>query len=177
MRPNQLWVADLTYVATWRGFVYVAFVIDVFSRRIVGWRAATWMRTDLVLDALEQAIWTRAVTASGDLSGLVHTATRGRSTDLDRLHGAARRGRHRRVGRPVGDAYDNALAETKIGLFKTEVIRPRGPWRDLDDVEVATLDWVDWFNTERLHGASDDLTPTEDEQLHYRHHASLAEAG
>ena len=144
-RPHQLWVADFTYVATWRGMVYVAFVIDVFSRRIVGWRASASMRTDLALDALEQALYDRETDA-----GLVHHSDRGPSicrsgTPNDWQRPASRH----RVG-SRGDAYDNALAESVIGLFKTEVIHHGGPWRRLDDVEYATLEWVAWFNTCRL---------------------------
>ena len=146
-RPNQLWVSDFTYVATWRGFVYGAFVIDVFARRIVGWRVSTSLRTDFVLDALEQAIYDRRGDGAGDL---VHHSDRG-TQDLsmrytERLADA---GIALSVG-SRGDAYDTALAETIIGLFKTEVIRRRGPWRHIDAVEFATLAWVDWFNTRRL---------------------------
>jgi putative transposase len=144
-RPNQLWVADLTYVATWRGFVYVAFVIDAFARRVVGWRVSGSLRSDIALDALEQALYARGY---GD--GLVHHSDRGvqylsiRYTE--RLEEA---GVEPSVG-SVGDAYDTALAETVIGLYKTEVINRRGPWRSLEAVEFATLEWVDWFNNRRL---------------------------
>ena len=144
-RPNQLWVADLTYVATWAGFVYVAFITDVFSRRIVGWRVSSSLRSDLALDALEQALHARP-----DLDQLVHHSDRGvqyvsiRYTD--RLADA---GIEPSVG-SVGDSYDNALAETIFGLYKTEVIRRRGPWRNPEEVEYATLEWVDWFNHRRL---------------------------
>ena len=141
-RPHALWVADLTYVATWRGFVYVAFVIDVFARRIVGWRASSALRTDLALDALEQAIWSRAET-----NGLVHHSDRGgQYVSIRYTERLAEAGMEPSVG-SVGDSYDNALAESVIGLFKTEVIRRRGPWRGLEDVEFATLDWVSWYNT------------------------------
>lgn len=144
-RPNQLWVADFTYVATWRGFVYVAFVIDVFSRRIVGWRASATMRTDLALDALEQAIYDRRPDAS-----LVHHSDRGvQYLAIRYTERLAEAGIEASVG-SRGDSYDNALAESVIGLFKTEVIRQQGPWRGLEHVEYATLDWVHWFNTERL---------------------------
>src|SRR6266851_1183375 len=142
-RPNALWVADLTYVATWRGFVYVAFVVDVFARRIVGWRASASLRTDLALDALEQAIYDRCDTDTGDL---VHHSDRGTQyLSIRYTERLADAGIELSVG-SRGDAYDNALAETVIGLFKTEVIRRRGPWRSLDAVEFATLEWVDWFN-------------------------------
>ena len=144
-RPNQLWVADFTYVATWSGFVYVAFVIDVFSRRIVGWRASSTMRTDLALDALEQAIYARQPDAA-----LVHHSDRGvQYLAIRYTERLAEAGIEASVG-SRGDSYDNALAESVIGLFKTEVIRPQGPWRGLEHVEYATLDWVHWFNTERL---------------------------
>ncbi len=144
-RPNQLWVADFTYVATWRGMVYVAFVIDVFSRRIVGWRASASMRTDLALDALEQAVYDR------ELDGrLVHHSDRGSQyLSIRYTERLADAGIEASVG-SRGDAYDNALAESVIGLFKTEVIYQAGPWRGLEDVEFATLEWVAWFNTCRL---------------------------
>jgi transposase InsO family protein len=145
-RPNQLWVADFTYVATWRGFVYVAFVIDVFSRRIVGWRVSASLATDFVLDALEQALYDRGRA----LAGLVHHSDRGSQylsvRYTDRLIEA---GIDASVG-SRGDSYDNALAESVIGLFKTELIQRQGPWRQTEAVEFATLAWVDWFNTRRL---------------------------
>jgi putative transposase len=176
-RPNQLWVADFTYCPTWTGMVYVAFVFDVFSRRILGWRVTTRMTTPLVLDCLEQAIWTRGKQGVDDLSGLVHHTDAGSQyTSIaftDRLINA---GIDASVG-SVGDAYDNALAESQIGLFKSELIHPHGPWRDRDHLEAAVLDWVDWFNTERPHKSIDDLTPVTVEELHYRHRARLAEAG
>ena len=167
-RPNQLWVADFTYVATWRGFVYVAFVIDVFARRIVGWRVSASLRTDFVLDALEQAIAHRC----GDgLRDLVHHSDRGTQyvsmRYTDRLTDA---GIELSVG-SCGDAYDNALAESIIGLFKTEVIQRTGPWRHLEAVEVATLTWVDWFNTRRLLEPIGYVPPAEYE-AHY--HAQVA---
>jgi putative transposase len=163
-RPNQLWVSDFTYVATWSGFVYVAFVIDVFARRIVGWRVSASMRTDFVLDALEQAIYARRGDA---LTGLVHHSDRGTQylsmRYTDRLADA---GIAPSVG-SHGDAYDNALAESVIGLFKTEVIRRKGPWRSLEAVEFATLAWVDWFNTRRLLGPIGDIPPAEFEAQYY----------
>jgi putative transposase len=168
-RPNQLWVADLTYVATWLGFVYVAFIIDAFSRMIVGWRVSSSLRTDLALDALEQALHARP---HGD--GLVHHSDRGvqylsiRYTD--RL---AEAGISCSVG-SVGDAYDNALAETINGLYKTEVIRRRGPWRNIDTVEYATLEWVDWFNKRRLLEPIGYLPPAEYEMRYYRSHETPA---
>jgi putative transposase len=172
--PDRLWVADLTYVATWSGFVYVAFVMDVYSRRIVGWQASTSLRTDLALDALEQGLWTRA-RDERDVTGLVHHSDRGvqylaiRYTE--RLDAA---GALRSVG-SKGDSYDNAAAESLIGLYKTELIRRRGPWRGLDDVELATLEYVDWFNHRRLHGACGDIPPVEYEDNYYRSIAGLTE--
>ncbi len=145
--PNQLWVADFTYVATWAGFVYVAFVIDAFARRIVGWRVSASMRTDFVLDALEQAVYDRA---GAGLDGLVHHSDRGTQyLSMRYTHRLLDAGIAPSVG-STGDAYDNALAETVIGLFKTEVIQRRGPWRSLEMVEFAVLTWVHWFNTGRL---------------------------
>lgn len=169
-RPDALWVADFTYVATWSGTVYVAFILDVFSRRILGWRAATNMRTELVLDALEMAIWARGRQGVDDLSGLIHHTDAGSVyTSIAFTERLAQAGAAPSVG-TVGDAFDNALAESQIGLFKTEVIRRRGPWKGLDDVELATLEWVDWHNHRRLHSACDDLTPAEFEQIYYRQH-------
>jgi transposase InsO family protein len=163
-RPNQLWVSDFTYVATWRGFVYVAFVIDVFARRIVGWRVSASLRTDFVLDALEQAIYERRGDA---MDGLVHHSDRGTQylsmRYTDRLADA---GIAPSVG-SRGDSYDNALAESVIGLFKTEVIRRCGPWRHLEAVEFATLEWVDWFNTRRLLEPIGYVPPAEYEARYY----------
>ena len=168
-RPNQLWVADLTYVATWAGFVYVAFITDVFSRKIVGWRVSNSLRSDLALDALEQALHARP-----DIDNLVHHSDRGvqylsiRYTE--RLAGA---GIEPSVG-SVGDSYDNALAETIIGLFKTEVIRRNGPWRNIEEVEFATLEWVDWFNNRRLLKPIGDVPPAEFEAMYYERQQSPA---
>ena len=171
-KPNQLWVADFTYVATWLGFVYVAFIIDVFSRAIVGWRVARSMRTDLVLDALEQALHARPLT--GDL---VHHSDHGSQyVSIRYTERLAEAGIERSVG-TIGDAYDNALAETIIGLFKTEVIECRGPWRSFDPVEYATLQWVDWFNRRRLLEPLGYLPPFEFEQMYYRHEHPVAVAG
>jgi len=162
-RPNQLWVADLTYVATWLGFVYVAFVIDVFARMIVGWRASNSLRTDLALDALEQALWAR-----GDINGLVHHSDRGSQyLSIHYTERLAEAGAEPSVG-SVGDSYENAMAETVIGLYKTEVIRRRGPWRNLDAVEFATLEWVDWFNNRRLLEPIGNIPPVELEQEYYQ---------
>jgi transposase InsO family protein len=162
-RPNQLWVADFTYVATWRGFVYVAFVIDVFSRRIVGWRAHPTMRSDLVLDALEQALAER-----GTEAGLIHHSDRGRQyLSMHYTERLADAGIAPSVG-SRGDAYDNALVESVIGLYKTEVIHRGGPWRGFDDVEYATLEWVAWFNTQRLLEPLGYLPPVEYEEQYHR---------
>jgi transposase InsO family protein len=163
-RPNQLWVADFTYVATWRGFVYVAFVIDVFARRIVGWRVSASLATDFVLDALEQAIYDRR---GAGVEALVHHSDRGTQylsmRYTDRLADA---GIEPSVG-SRGDSYDNALAESIIGLFKAEVIQRKGPWRHLEAVEFATLTWVDWFNTRRLLGPIGYVPPAECEAQYY----------
>lgn len=162
-RPNQLWVADFTYVATWRGFVYVAFVIDVYSRMIVGWRVSTSMKADLVLDALEQAVHARS-----DTQGLVHHSDRGSQYLCIRYsERLAECGIQASVG-TTGDSYDNALAESIIGLFKAEVIWPKGPWRNLESVEYAALEWVDWFNNRRLLEPIGDIPPAELEQAYYR---------
>ncbi len=170
-RPNQLWVADLTYVATWAGFVYVAFVIDVFSRSIVGWRVSSSLRSDLALDALEQALHTRAPDER-----LVHHSDRGvQYLSIRYTERLAEAGIERSVG-TVGDSYDNALAETVIGLYKTEVIRRRGPWRNIDAVEYATLEWVDWFNCRRLLGPLGYVPPSEFEEAHRRSQENPATA-
>jgi putative transposase len=164
--PNRLWVADFTYVATWSGTVYVAFVIDAYSRRILGWRAATSMTTPLVLDALEQAIWTRGRAGVTDLHGLVHHTDAGSQyTSIAFTSRLLDAGVDASVG-TVGDAYDNALAETTIGLFKTELIHRRGPWRTRDQIELATLEYVDWYNHRRPHRAAADLPPAEFENLY-----------
>jgi putative transposase len=144
-RPNQLWVADLTYVATWSGFVYTSFIVDAYSRAIVGWRSSRSLRADLALDALEMAIWARR-----DLGELIHHSDRGgQYLAIRYTERLGEQGAVNSVG-SKGDSFDNALAETIIGLYKTELIRRRGPWKGLDDVEYATLEWVDWFNNRRL---------------------------
>ncbi len=141
--------AHNTYVPTWAGMVYVAFVIDAYSRRILGWRAATTMKTALVLDALEQALWTRRWEGRADLSGLIHHTDAGSQyTSIAFTERLAAAGVSASVG-TVGDAFDNALAESVIGLFKTELIKPCGPWRTARQVEIATLEYVDWFNHRR----------------------------
>jgi transposase InsO family protein len=163
-RPNQLWVSDFTYVATWQGFVYAAFVIDVFARRIVGWRVAASLTTDFVLDALEQAIHARR---DDSLAGLVHHSDRGTQyLSMRYTSRLADAGIAPSVG-SRGDSYDNALAETIIGLFKTEVIRRKGPWKNLETVEFATLAWVDWFNHRRLLEPIGYLPPAEYEARYY----------
>lgn len=167
--PNALWVADFTYVATWRGFVYVAFVTDAFSRRIVGWRASTTMRSDLVLDALEQALYDRDTER-----GLIHHSDQGSQylgiRYTERLVAA---GIDSSVG-SRGDAYDNALAETINGLYKAEVIYHLGPWRGLEDVEFATLEWVSWYNSQRLMAPLGYVPPAEFEEQYHRAQADTA---
>lgn len=159
--PNRLWVADITYVATWSGFVYVAFVVDVFSRYIVGWRVLKSLQTDLVLDALEQALWAR-----GKPRGVTHHSDRGSQyLSIRYSERLAEAGFNASVG-SVGDSYDNALAETINGLYRAEVIHKDGPWRGLDDVERATLTWVDWFNNRRLLRSIGDVPPAEYEMLY-----------
>jgi putative transposase len=165
-RPNALWVSDLTYVATWRGFVYVAFVIDAFARRIVGWRVSSSLRTDLALDALEQALYDRLPTRQDN--ALIHHSDRGvQYLSIRYTERLAEAGIEPSVG-SVGDSYDNALAETIIGLYKTELIRQRGPWRNLEDVEFATLTWVDWFNNRRLFEPIGNVPPAERELAYYQ---------
>jgi transposase InsO family protein len=171
-RPNQLWVADFTYVATWRGFVYVAFVIDVFSRRIVGWRAHTTMRSDLVLDALEQALHDRETDGA-----LIHHSDRGvQYLSMRYSERLADAGIAPSVG-SRGDSYDNALAESVIGLYKAEVIHRDGPWRGFDDVEYATLEWVAWFNSQRLLEPLGYLPPAEYEAQYHRARTAHAAVG
>ena len=162
-RPDVLWVSDFTYVATWQGFVYVAFVIDAFARRIVGWRVSRTAHAGFVLDALEQALHDRRP-AKG---GLTHHSDRGgQYVSIRYAERLLEAGIEPSVG-SVGDSYDNALAETVIGLFKTEVIRRRGPWRNLETVEFATLDWVDWYNNRRLLEPIGNMPPAEAEARYY----------
>jgi transposase InsO family protein len=161
--PNQLWVADLTYVATWAGFVYVAFVIDVFSRMIVGWRVSRSLCGDLALDALEQALWARP-----GIEQLIHHSDRGvQYVSISYTERLAEAGIEPSVG-SVGDSYDNALAETIIGLYKAELIYKEGPWRGIEQVELATLDWVDWFNNRRLFEPIGNIPPVEYEASYYQ---------
>ena len=166
-RPNQLWVADLTYVSTHTGFVYAAFVIDAFSRRIVGWRVSRSLRSDLALDALEQALYARRAPA-----GLVHHSDRGvQYLSIRYTERLAEAGIEPSVG-SVGDAYDNALAETIIGLYKTEVIEQLGPWQSVTAVELETLSWVGWFNNRRLLEPIGNIPPAEFEALYDQQAAS-----
>lgn len=169
-RPNQLWVADLTYVATWSGFVYVAFVIDVFSRMIVGWRVSQSLRSDLALDALEQALHAR-----GETKGLIHHSDRGvQYVSIRYTERLAEAGIEPSVG-SVGDSYDNAMAETINGLYKAEVIWHLGPWRGIDQVEMETLVWVDWWNNRRLLEPIGNIPPVEFEEIYYQKQRSPAE--
>ena len=170
--PDQLWVADFTYCSTWSGVVYVAFVIDVFSRRIIGWKAARTMHAPLVVDALNMASWTRR---GVDLAGLIcHHDAGSQYTSIAHTDAVAALEARASIG-TVGDSYDNAMAESVNALYKTELHRNPaalaangGHWKGLDDLEIATSGWVNWFNTERLHGELDDVTPTEFEAAHYR---------
>lgn len=162
--PNMLWVSDFTYVATWAGFVYVAFVIDVYARYIVGWRVSRTAHASFVLDALEQAIHERRPVHRG---GLVHHSDRGSQyVSIRYSERLAEAGIEPSVG-SVGDSYDNALAETINGLYKAEVIHRRGPWRSFEAVEYATLEWVDWFNNRRLLEPIGNIPPAEAEELYY----------
>jgi putative transposase len=171
--PNTLWVADLTHVPTWSGFCYVAFVTDVFARMIVGWRVSTSLRADLALDALEMGIWSRG---RQDLDGLVHHSDRGvQYLAIRYTERLAEAGAVASVG-SKGDSFDNALAETVNGLYKTELIRRQGPWRTAEQVELATLAWVDWWNNRRLHEACDWMPPAEFEAQYYRQHREACEA-
>jgi putative transposase len=171
-RPNELWVADLTYVATWRGFAYVAFVIDVFARRIVGWRVSSSLRSDLALDALEQALYDRQLDGT---ERLIHHSDRGvQYLSIRYTERLSEAGIEPSVG-STGDSYDNALAESVIGLYKTEEIYRRGPWKGVEDVEFATLEWVAWYNTRRLLEPLGYVSPDEFEQAYYRHHSVSAE--
>lgn len=170
-RPNLLWVSDFTYVSTWQGFVYVAFVIDVFARRIVGWKVSSSARTDFVLDALEQALHARQPTQGG----LIHHSDRGvQYVSIRYTERLAEAGIEPSVG-SVGDSYDNALAESINGLYKAEVIHRRS-WASREAVELATLEWVDWFNHRRLLGPIGNVPPAEAEAAYYRQIRELAMA-
>lgn len=174
--PDRLWVADFTYVSTWSGWCYTAFVIDAYARRILGWSVATSMSSQLTLDALEQAVWTRG-REGRDLTGLIAHHDHGSQylsiAYSERLDAA---GIRPSTG-AVGSSHDNALAESIIGLYKTELIKARRPWKGFDDLEIATAEWVDWFNHRRPFEYCDDLTPVEAEQAHYAHHQTPANAG
>jgi transposase InsO family protein len=167
-RPNQLWVSDFTYVSTWQGWVYIAFVIDVFSRRIVGWRQSSSMHTDFVLDALEQALYDRKPSEN---DGLIHHSDRGSQyLSIRYSERLAEAGIQPSVG-SKGDSYDNALAETINGLYKAEVIHRRGPWKTKQVVELATLEWVSWFNRHRLMGPLGNVPPAEFEANYHQQRA------
>lgn len=162
-RPNQLWVADLTYASTWEGWLYVAFILDVYSRVIAGWQIATHLRTDLVLDALEMAIW-RQDLSCGDL---IHHSDAGcQYTSFRYSERLVEAGIAASIG-SVGDSYDNAMAEALIGSYKAELVKPRGPWRTRSHLELATVEWIDWYNASRLHGEIGDVPPFEYESLWY----------
>ena len=166
--PNQLWVADITYDRTFAGWAYAAFVIDVFSRRVVGWQCSTSLRTDLALDALEMGIWTRE-RAGADLSNLVHHSDRGvQYLAIRYTQRLAEAGAVASVG-SRGDSYDNALAEAFNSLFKAELVRNKGPWKDVDELEIAIAEYIDWFNHRRLHGEIGLIPPAEHEDNYYRH--------
>jgi len=169
LAPNRLWVADFTYVSTWSGWTYVAFVIDAYSRRILGWAASTSMTVDFVLDALEQAIWVRDAEGHGDLTAVVGHSDHGSQYTSFRYGQALSDAGVTPSTGSVGDSYD-ALAETVNGLYKTELIKPRKPWKTIDQVEYATAEWVDWFNHRRLYQHCDDLPPVEFENLYYANH-------
>ena len=171
--PNRLWVADLTYVRTWSGFVYAAFVIDAYSRMILGWQVSGSLRTDLALDALEMALWRRG----DDVGGVVHHSDRGvQYLSIRYTERLAEAGAVTSVG-SKGDAFDNALAETINGLYKAELIRKRGPWKTLEDVEFGTLEWVDWFNNRRLLEPIGNIPPAEFEEMFYGEQTLVEDEG
>jgi len=164
-RPNELWVSDFTYVATWSGFVYAAFIIDVYSRMIVGWRVAATMTTDLVMDALNMAVWTRRACL---INGVIaHSDAGSQYVSIAYTERLAEIGARPSVG-TVADSYDNALAEAVNALYKTELIKRQGPWRNAEHVELATLAYVEWFNHRRLHSEIGDIPPAESEDMYYR---------
>jgi putative transposase len=171
-RPNQLWLADITYVSTWQGWLYVALILDVHSRMIVGWQLANHLRTDLVLDALEMALWRRDLT----YGELIHHSDRGcqylsfRYSDrLAEMHVSASVGSR-------GDSYDNAMAESLNGTFKAELIHLHGPWKTRDATEIAIIEWIDWYNAVRLHSEIGDIPPAEFEADRYHHNPAAAAA-
>ena len=163
-RPNQLWVSDFTYVATWSGFVFTAFIIDVFSRRIVGWRTAASMTTPLVMDALEMAVFSRRLQL---INGVIaHSDAGSQYVSVSYTERLAEIGAQPSIG-SIGDSFDNAMAESVNGLYKTELIRRQGPWRNVEHVELATLAWIEWFNNRRLHSELGDIPPAEFEHNYY----------
>jgi putative transposase len=169
--PDQLWVADITYCRTFSGWVYAAFLIDVFSRRVVGWQLSRSLRTDLALDALEMGIWTRR-RAGRDLGGLIHHSDKGvQYVAVRYTQRLAEAGAVASVG-STGDSYDNALAEAFNSLFKAELARNRGPWKGIDDLEIAVAEYIDWFNHRRLHGEIGLVPPAEHEDVFYRHNTA-----
>jgi len=171
--PDQLWVADITYCRTFGGWVYAAFVVDVYSRRVVGWQLSKSLRTDLALDALEMGLWTRQH-AGQDTSGLIHHSDKGvQYVAVRYTQRLAEAGAVASVG-STGDSYDNALAEAFNSLFKAELVRNLGPWKSIDDLEIAVAEYIDWFNYRRLHGEIGLVPPAEFEQEHYRHNPALA---
>jgi putative transposase len=173
--PNQLWVADITYCRTFAGWVYAAFVIDVFSRRVVGWQLSKSLRTDLALDALEMGIWTRDH-AGQAVSGLTHHSDKGvQYVAIRYTERLAEAGAAASVG-STGDSYDNALAEAFNSLFKAELVRNRGPWKNIDDLEIATAEYIDWFNHRRLHGEIGMIPPVELEDTYHHNHPAPAPA-
>jgi putative transposase len=176
-RPDQLWVVDLTYIRTWVGFAYLALVIDVFARRVVGWALATHLRTALPLEALEMAIWTRQRAGVEDLSGLIHHGDRGSQyLSIKYTERLADAGAIASAG-SKGDSYDNALAESTIGQIKTELIYRRGPWRTIEQLEYALFEYLDWWNHRRLHGEIGLVPPAEKEAAYYAQPPAPAEAG
>jgi putative transposase len=172
--PDRLWVADFTYVPSWAGTVYVAFCADAFSRRILGWKASMNKQTSLVLDVVEQALWQRGYGQNRQVTDLIHHSDAGSQyTSIAFTERLAQAGIAPSIG-SVADAYDNALAESTIGLFKTELITRHGPWKTFTDVEFATAEWVDWYNHRRLHGALGHTTPAEHETA-YHHQRTRAD--
>ena len=176
-RPDALWVVDLTYIRTWVGFAYLALVTDVYSRRILGWALTTHMRTDLPLEALEMAIWTRARHGIDDLTGLIHHGDRGSQyLSIKYTERLAEAGVVASVG-SRGDSYDNALAESTFGQIKAELIHRNGPWRTVEQLEYALFEYLDWWNHRRLHGEIGLVPPVEKEAAYYAQPPVLAEAG
>jgi putative transposase len=175
--PDRRWVADFTYVASWSGIVYVAFVVDIYSRAIVGWSAATHKRAKLVLDALQMALWRRDRSGHPAGPGLIHHSDAGSQYTSFRFTAhLIESGIDASIG-TVGDAYDNALMESAIGLYKTELIKKKGPWKTLADVELATAEYIDWFNSSRLHGSIGHIPPAEHEANYYAQNPTRLPAG